>query len=184
MRSLDSRVADLLDVTAEHDGWDGVTIADCLDMATGIGDAGPEPEPVDILADDGVDPSDASPSGRNYRTWIQARTKQEKLAAAFACGRYPWGPGRFARYRDQDIFVAGAAMDRLLERHTDGRATLWETIVTDVYRRIGASSLNADPHGRSRVGSPDPDLGLRALLEPRFPREDRPALAGGRAGGW
>jgi CubicO group peptidase (beta-lactamase class C family) len=164
---LQSRVADLLDVTAEHDGWDDVTIADCLDMATGIGDAGPEPEPLNILADDGVDPSDASPSGRNYRTWIEARTKPEKLAAAFACGRYPWGPGRFARYRDQDIFIAGAAMDRLLERRTDGRATLWATIVTDVYRRIGASSLDATHTGDPASDRPIPvsAFGLFADLD-------------------
>ena len=35
---FDFRIADYLDVTADHDGWDEVTFADALNMATGIGD--------------------------------------------------------------------------------------------------------------------------------------------------
>jgi hypothetical protein len=161
------RVADLLDITAHHDGWDGVTIADCLDMATGIGDAGPEPQPVNILADYGIDPSVASPSGRNYRAWIEAHSKRDKLEAAFACGRYAWGAGRVARYRDQDIFVAGAAMDRLLERHAGTRTTLWSMVDDDVYRRIGASGLSLTHTGDPEQDRPIPvsAFGLFATLD-------------------
>jgi CubicO group peptidase (beta-lactamase class C family) len=181
---LQSRVTDLLDVTADHDGWERVTIADCLDMATGIGDAGPEPEPVNILADDDVDPSDASPSRRNYGTWIAARTKREKLGATFACGRYRWGPGRFARYRDQDIFIAGAAMDRLLERRVDAHASLWATVVADVYRRIGATGLNLTHTGDPESDHPIPvsAFGLFATLGD-LAKIARLLQAGGQVGG-
>ena len=179
---VDRRVADLLDVTAEHDGWAGVTIADCLDMATGIGDAAPEPAPVSIMADYGVESTDTSPSAVNYRTWMEAQTKQQKLDASFACGRYPWGPGRVARYRDQDIFIAGAAMDRLLEGTTG--ATLWDTITADVYREIGISSLNLT-HTRDAESSrpiPISAFGLFATLD-SLAKIAGLLQAGGRAGG-
>jgi CubicO group peptidase (beta-lactamase class C family) len=178
------RVADLLDITADHDGWDGVTIADCLDMATGIGDAGPEPQPVDILADYGIEPSIASPSGQNYRAWIGAHSKRDKLEAAFACGRYAWGAGRFARYRDQDIFVAGAAMDRLLERHAGARTTLWTMVEEDVYRRIGATGLNLTHTADPEQGRPIPvsAFGLFATLD-SLAKIGQLLQAGGQADG-
>ncbi|MCH7566226.1 MAG: hypothetical protein IH787_00940 [Nitrospirae bacterium] len=48
------RIADYLDVTADHDGWDKVTFADALNMATGIGDKAPNRVSVsyDFEADD------------------------------------------------------------------------------------------------------------------------------------
>jgi len=44
------KIKDYVPVTAAHDGWEQVTFADVLNMATGIGDNSPQREPNDISA--------------------------------------------------------------------------------------------------------------------------------------
>ena len=48
---LELKIKDYVTVTAAHDGWERVTFADALNMATGIGDNAPWPEPNEPLAD-------------------------------------------------------------------------------------------------------------------------------------
>ena len=49
---FDLKIKDYVPVTAAHDGWERVTFADALNMATGIGDLAPQREPNDALADE------------------------------------------------------------------------------------------------------------------------------------
>ena len=134
---LDLRVADLLEVTAEHDGWNRVRLRDCFNMATGIGDLAAQPEPPDIFADyDMVWDSDSVPV-RRYLRWFTAPSRHERLAAAFSHDSYDWGPGQVVRYRDQDFFVLAAAMDALVKQREGASATLWELVEQNVYGPIG-----------------------------------------------
>ena len=144
----DTRITDVLDVTADHDGWKDVTIRHCLDMATGIGTAGRRASPPDIHVDNQTDMELASRPGiegestRAYQRWYAARSREEKLAEAFAAPSYSWGPGAVARYRDQDLFIAGAAMDALWKRHQGADADLASMIARDVFSVIGTDTLD------------------------------------------
>ena len=125
---LDLRIADYVTVTAAHDGWDRVTFADALNMATGIGDLGPD-----------RDTPEATPDENQPRMseWLRARTAAAKLAVSFAYGRYAWGPGEVLRYNSTHTFVLAAAMQGFLERKIGPNAHLWDMVVDEVFRPIG-----------------------------------------------
>ena len=46
---FDLKIKKYLPVTADHDGWDDVTFADALNMATGIGEASPDREGAEYV---------------------------------------------------------------------------------------------------------------------------------------
>jgi hypothetical protein len=159
-------IADLVRVTAEHDGWKNVTIRDCLDMATGIGDAGLEPDPPDLMADyDEALETGPFASGA-YRDWYLARSAREKLDAAFACGSYPWGPGFVARYRDQDIFMAAAAMDAVVKDREGPDASLLALTTSEVFDPIGvrSSTVTATQESDGRTPLPVSSFGLLVTI--------------------
>ena len=141
----ETRIADVLDVTANHDGWRDVTIRHCLSMATGIGTAGLT---GDIHADNLTGPEYASADGpqgecyRAYQDWYAAPSCAGKLREAFRVPSYPWGPGVVARYRDQDLFVAGAAMDALWKRESGPDADLFAMVEKEVLRPIGCGPVD------------------------------------------
>jgi hypothetical protein len=139
---LDVRVCDVFEGAARHDGWRDVTLADCLDMATGIGGAaGPSGPAMD--ADYATEFWRDAHGAAAYRAWYLAESRDDKLAAAFACPAMPWGPGVHARYRDQDLFMASAVIAELHRRH-DGRSPgLWDALLDEVYRPIGIAHLAA-----------------------------------------
>ena len=134
---LDVRVADLLEVSAGHDGWNEVRLRDCFNMATGIGDLAPEAEPPAVFADYDMFWDGDSVPVRRYLRWFTAPSRAERLEAAFSHDSYPWGPGRVARYRDQDFFVLAAAMDALVKEREGASAALWPLMEQDVYGPIG-----------------------------------------------
>ena len=134
---LDLLVADLLEVTASHDGWKGVRLRDCFNMASGIGDLHPQPHPPDIFADyDMIYEGDSEPLKR-YLRWFRAPSQLERVDAAFSCGSYPWEPGQVVRYRDQDFFVLAASLHALVKEREGSDADLWSLIERDVYDPIG-----------------------------------------------
>jgi hypothetical protein len=49
---FDLRIADYLEVTADHEGWDEVTFEDALNMAIGVGNGSHDRSPLDVYADD------------------------------------------------------------------------------------------------------------------------------------
>ena len=169
----ETRVRDVVEVAADREGWSDVTIRDCLDMATGIGTAGREAGPADIYADNLTEPAFAETGGeraashRAYQDWYVARSLADKLACALACPSYPWGPGEVARYRDQDLFMAGAAMDAVWKRERGADADLFSMVADEVYRPIGmtAPDMNRTIEPNGATGVPLTAFGLYLGLD-------------------
>jgi hypothetical protein len=126
---LDLKVADFVTVTAAHDGWESVTFADALNMATGVGDYMPEKVEPNIMQGD----EDQS----KFFSFMRAKSKQEKLDIAFSYGNYPWGPGEVARYNSINTLILSAAMDGFLKSKEGPDADIWDMVLTEVYRPIG-----------------------------------------------
>lgn len=124
------KIKDYVPVTAAHDGWEQVTFADALNMATGIGDNWPQREPNDIMADENTP--------KMIQQWSRkARTAKEKLEVSFSYGKYSWGPGEVLRYNSTHTFVLAAAMDSFLKRQAGPQAHLWDMVLAEVFQPIG-----------------------------------------------
>jgi hypothetical protein len=117
-------------------------------MATGIGDGSAKRDPNDI--NDGY----LAPS---YARWYEARSVADKVAAIIrASRRYPWPPGQVARYRDQDMFMLGVAMDGFLKAKEGPKADLWSMLEREVFRPIGIhdAPINRTIEPGGRPGQP------------------------------
>jgi hypothetical protein len=126
---FDLKIADYVEVTADHDGWEAVTFADALNMATGIGDDVPERvDPNQVLVDED-DPK--------FATFIEARSAEEKLDIAFSYADYPWGPGEVARYNSINTFLLSVAMQNFLRSKDGLNADIWAMVVEEVFKPIG-----------------------------------------------
>jgi hypothetical protein len=127
--AFELKIVDYVPEAARYHGWQNVRFDDAINMATGIGNGSTRREPNDVS--DGY--LDAS-----YSKWYEARSLREKVAALLADGReYPWGPGQVARYRDQDMFILGVAMDRFLKSKEGPTADLWSLLQREVFAPIG-----------------------------------------------
>lgn len=136
-----AKIVDYVKPTAHADDWKDVTFIDALDMATGIGNGSDKRDPNNI-SDGYLD--------NTYPAWYEARSVQAKLKALFRDGKkYPWGPGEVARYRDEDMFVLGVAMDGYLKSKEGRKADLWSMLENEVYRPIG---INYAPINRTVEG--------------------------------
>ncbi len=163
-----TRIADVIPAAAAHPHWQRVTIRHCLDMASGIGTAAGRAGAPDIHADNLTTPEDAAASPeaarsyRAYRDWFQAPSLAGKLAAAFACPSYPWGAGEVARYRDQDLFMAGIAMDALWKRRQGPDADLFAMVAEEVFAPIGivGADIGRTVEADGRQGAPLGAFGL------------------------
>jgi hypothetical protein len=135
----DAEVATLLPEAKGNANWDGITIGHCLDMATGIGTAAPDDTQPNIFGDyliedwQSQESDEALQTYNRYHDWFVAPSQHEKNLAAFACPSYPWPAGTIVRYRDQDLYIAGAALDALLKRFRDPDARLWDMVRDEVY---------------------------------------------------
>ena len=125
---FDARIADYVPITAPHDGWERVTFADALGMATGLGEGSSQRHPNDPLADE---------NKPRMLEWMGKRTAKDKLDAGFAYPKYPWGPGQVIRYNSVHTFVLAAAMDAYLKRQAGPGAHLWDMVAREVYEPIG-----------------------------------------------
>lgn len=126
---FDLKIRDYVPEAARYPGWSAVRFEDAIDMATGIGNGSAKAEPNDT--NDGyLDPS--------YTVWYEARSRKEKVAALLADGKvYPWGPGKVTRYRDQDMFILGVAMDAYLKSKEGPGADIWSLLQREVFEPIG-----------------------------------------------
>jgi len=112
-------------------GWNDVRFEDAANMSTGMGNAPSTADGSNI--EDG--------NGEKYPRWYEARTKQEKVEAAVMDARpYGWGAGRVARYRDQDIFLLGVAIDAYVKKKEGPRHSMWSMLVEEVFEPIGLRS--------------------------------------------
>jgi CubicO group peptidase (beta-lactamase class C family) len=125
---FDAKVVDYVEISAAHDGWRDVTFRDLLNMASGVGFGSDQREPNDS--------GDGYLDG-NYAEWYEAPSKAEKIAALAKTPDLPWSPGEVTRYRDQDMFLLGAAMEEYLRRNEGPSADLWDKLQNEVYRPIG-----------------------------------------------
>ncbi|HJW74126.1 MAG TPA: serine hydrolase domain-containing protein [Thermoleophilia bacterium] len=125
---LDERIADYVPEAADYPGWEDVTFSDMANMASGHGFGSPVSEPNDMFSGylDG-----------NYAEWYEAPSKAEKAVFALDQPVFPWAPGTVARYRDQDAYLYGVALDAYLKAHEGRNADLWEMVRDEVYRSIG-----------------------------------------------
>jgi CubicO group peptidase (beta-lactamase class C family) len=110
--------------------WRRVRFIDAANMATGFGGVGSnKTHPNDIF--DGYLDGD-------YDAWYTAPSHAEKIRQIGAnLHPYPWEPGTVMRYRDQDYYILGAAIDGFLKSVRGPQADLWEFVKTEVFKPIG-----------------------------------------------
>jgi CubicO group peptidase (beta-lactamase class C family) len=76
--------------------------------------------------------------GGNYDAWYLAPSHAEKIREISRNLRpYPWEPGTVVRYRDQDFYLLGAALDGFLKSVRGPGADLWEMLKAEVFAPIG-----------------------------------------------
>jgi CubicO group peptidase (beta-lactamase class C family) len=153
---FDAKIKDYVEITAPHQGWEDVTLGDALDMATGVGFGSVRRHST---IDDGY-------LEGNYDAWYKAPSEEAKLIEGFKSPDLPWGPGDVARYRDQDIFLLGVAMDRFLKSKEGPAADIWSMLVNEVYRPIGIAHapINRTIEAGDKPGQPMMAGGLYATL--------------------
>ena len=149
---FEMRIKDYVEVSASHAGWNEVTFADALNMATGIGD-GPV-KPTRVFED-----GDAL-----YREFMFQPSARDKLATAFSGNNYPWGPGQAVRYRSIDTFVLAAAMDGFLKSREGPHANIWDLVRVEVLHPIGVFHAPM-----MHTVEPDGGRGIPILGEGIFP---------------
>ncbi len=121
-------VRDYVPVSAAHDGWDDVRFIDVINMATGVGDANPNPTAIDPFADE---------NAVTLGAWSSVASEDEKLDAVFSQGDYAWGPGTVFRYNTTHTFVLAVAMQNFLEGREGPDARLWDVVTREVLNPIG-----------------------------------------------
>jgi CubicO group peptidase (beta-lactamase class C family) len=129
--------------------FDTVRFIDAANMATGFGGTGTlQTRPNDF--EDGYLDAD-------YDGWYTASSHVEKIAHMAKWLRpYPWKPGTILRYRDQDYYVLGAAVDGYLQSIRGASADIWDMLREEVFAPIGISTAPA-----TRTREP---LGQRGLI--------------------
>ena len=122
-----------------------VRFIDAANMASGFGGTGTmRTNPNDMY--DGY-------LGGNYDAWYTAPSHAEKIRQIAAnLHPYPWEPGTVVRYRDQDFYLLGAALEGFLKSVRGPRADLWDMLKAEVFAPIGIRHAPAvrtrEPGGR------------------------------------
>jgi CubicO group peptidase (beta-lactamase class C family) len=123
------KIRDYVPGVAAFPAWATVTFDDCINMATGLGNGSAKRDPNDS-GDGYID--------ETYNEWADAPTREAKVDALLRIARvYPWGPGEVVRYRDQDMYLLGEAMDRYLKTREGPKADLWSMLEHEVYAPLG-----------------------------------------------
>jgi hypothetical protein len=110
--------------------WRRIRFIDAANMATGFGGTGStKTHPNDIF--DGY-------LGGNYDAWYTAPSQADKIRQIDAnLHPYPWEPGIVMRYRDQDYYLLGAAIDGFLKSVRGPQADLGDMVFKEVLAPIG-----------------------------------------------
>jgi hypothetical protein len=110
--------------------WRRVRFLDAANMSSGFGGTGStKTHPNDIF--DGY-------LGGDYDAWYTAPSFADKIKQIAANLRpYPWEPGTVMRYRDQDYFLLGAAIQGFLKSVRGPQADLGEMVQNEVLTPIG-----------------------------------------------
>lgn len=132
---FDLFVTDYLDVSATHNGWNGVTFGDLLSMTAGIGNNFPDPNAQVTFADENDEDSPI------WQAIWNTYPKAAKLREAFRYDDYPWAPGQVVRYNTAHTFILGAAMQSFYETMEGRRVSVWQMMQDEVFRPIGIKAL-------------------------------------------
>jgi CubicO group peptidase (beta-lactamase class C family) len=110
--------------------WRRVRFVDAADMATGYGGTGStKTHPNDIF--DGY-------LGGDYDAWYTAPSHADKIRQiSGSLHPYPWEPGTVMRYRDQDYYILGAAIDGFLKSVRGPQADLGAMVQDEIFTPIG-----------------------------------------------
>lgn len=109
--------------------FDRIRFIDLADMASGFGGTGTfKTHPNEGF--DGYLEGD-------YDGWYTAPSTAQKLSRMAAMRPYPWEPGSVWRYRDQDYFLLGVAIDAYLKSVRGPDADLWTMVSKEVLSPIG-----------------------------------------------
>ena len=113
-----------------------IRFIDAANMASGFGGTG-------SMQTHPNDPRDGYLEG-DYDAWYTARSHAAKVRQmARSLRPYPWEPGTVVRYRDQDFYVLGAAIDRFLKSVRGSQADLWDMLESEVLAPIGIAQAPA-----------------------------------------
>ncbi len=142
-------------------------------MATGFGGTGTfKTHPNDI--NDGYLDAD-------YDGWYTAHSNAAKIRHINEHLKpYPWEPGTVMRYRDQDFYLLGIAIDAFLKSIRGPDADAWDVLRKEVFEPIGIFHAPAvrTREDADRDGFPLVQRGL--LPDARRPGQDRIAVPGWR----
>ncbi len=113
------------------------------------------------------DPFDGYLEG-NYDAWYTARSHREKLRQIRRSLRpYPWEPGMVMRYRDQDFYLLGVAIDRFVKAAArTGRRCLGHA-AAEVFEPIGIAHAPRRSNTRGQKPSRHPLVQRRLLPDAR-----------------
>ncbi|TYC50333.1 beta-lactamase family protein [Rhodobacterales bacterium] len=129
---FNAKIADYVPQAAGLAGWDKVTFGNALNMATGMGYGQREAEPKTMW----------SPYSDDYYAFYEARSANEKLDILLKAAKpYDWGPGVMPRYRDEDMFLLGAALTNYLQSKEDPASDLWTFLQAEVYEPVGIHGM-------------------------------------------
>ena len=103
---FEERIVDYVPIEAAHAGWERVTFADALNMATGVGEV--EIRPVSTYVEED--------NAQSSMLIDAAETVRGEARAVIGAWELRLGPNEVFRYRTFDTFVLAAAMDALLKR--------------------------------------------------------------------
>ena len=153
-----TKIVDYVPAARSYPAWANVTFDDCINMATGLGNGSTKRDPNNI-SDGFLD--------LTYNDWYDAESKDDKVSALLRTAHvYPWGPGQVARYRDQDMYILGDAMDAFIKAREGRNSSLWSVVQREVYEPIGihyaTTSRTIEPDGED--GIPPMGFGVYATI--------------------
>lgn len=137
-----------------------IRFLDAANMATGFGGMG-------TWKTHPNDPFDGYLEG-NYDAWYTARSHREKLRQIRRSLRpYPWEPGMVMRYRDQDFYLLGVAIDRFVKALRGPGADVWDMLRREVFEPIGIAHAPVvrTREARNRRGIPWFNAGYYPTLD-------------------
>jgi CubicO group peptidase (beta-lactamase class C family) len=110
--------------------WRRIRFVDAANMATGFGGTGSLKTHPNDIGDGYLD--------GDYDAWYLAPSREDKLKQInLSLHPYPWEPGTVVRYRDQDFFLLGIALDAFLKSVRGADADIWEMLTREVLAPIG-----------------------------------------------
>jgi hypothetical protein len=137
-----------------------VRLIDAANMATGFGGTG-------TWKTNPNDPLDGYLDG-DYDAWYTAPSHREKVQQIRRSLRpYPWEPGTVMRYRDQDFYLLGVAIDRFVKATRGPDADAWDMLRSEVFEPIGIAQapLVRTREARNRRGLPWFNAGYYPTLD-------------------